>query len=117
LNVVMVKAGNDPRLEDDASAQIFKGIAGNGKAAICQLVSEGNLRRQIFDIFPYPIQMYLLSTHTFDTVCTILRLICSYGRNSYARRLNCISLLWLEHIHTLETISELNARVSYCPDM
>jgi len=39
----MVKAGNDPRLEDDASAQIFKGIAGNGKAAICQLSSQSEL--------------------------------------------------------------------------
>ena len=77
----MVKAGDDPRLEDDASAQIFKGITGNGKAAICQLVSEGNLRRQIFDIFPYPILMYLpLVANPIDCEHYI-RLICSYGRN------------------------------------
>ena len=33
------------------------------------------------------------------------------------KRIMSISLLWLEHTHTPETISELNGRVSYYPNM
>ena len=64
----MVSMGDDPRLEDDASAQIFK--------EIYVLVSRGyanevpqELAYDIFDTFPYPIQMYLLTSHNHSYCC------------------------------------------------
>ena len=49
----MVKAATT-RVEDDASAKIFRGTYTVGKRGICQRVSAGNLRKTIFDTFPLP---------------------------------------------------------------
>ena len=46
--------------------------------------------------------MYLVSRHTVIRLDTIAWLICLYGRNSYARRLNCISHIERTHTRWLE---------------
>ena len=71
--------------------QKFSGVeSGNGKQAICQPVAM-RLAYDIFDTFPDPILMFLLSSRTVTRLDTIAGLICSSGRNSYAKRINGIS--------------------------
>ena len=94
--MVMVRETTARVRRTDASAKIFTSYIVVGNPGLCQLVAL-RLAYDIFDTFAYPILMYLLSTHTLDTLLTILGLICDYRRNLYARRLNCISHIELEH--------------------
>ena len=55
----MVSTGDDPRLEDDASAQIFNTDMVLVSGAYANEVPT-ELAYDIFDTFPYPILMFLL---------------------------------------------------------
>jgi sulfur transfer protein SufE len=54
--LVIGKAGNDPRLEGDASAKIFRGMLVVVKRRYANKVFVENLRKTIFDTLglPYP---------------------------------------------------------------
>ena len=58
-HTVIGKGGDDPRLEDDASAQIFTTYTCLVIRAYANKVPQ-ELAYDVFDTFPYPIQMFLV---------------------------------------------------------